>query len=168
MKLIRTFAAAAALAAVAACATTTETPTPPKASVASAGSWAYAFDAGSGIARATLSGGDGAKLVEVACQAPNGAVAVTDWTWSRASVKEAVPVEFTIGSGKAAPIGRIAPAVDGRTALQFSTPSSDKVFRSLTPVAAVSTATATRVHTWAAGAGTRINDVLNSCRATGS
>jgi len=168
MKTLRIFAALAAAATLAACATTTETPTPPKAQVSSAGSWAYTFDAGSGLARATLSGADGAKLVEVACKAPNGDMAVTDWTWSKASVKEAVPVEFAIGSGKAAPVGRIASAADGRVALQFATPSSDKVFRALTPTAPVSDSTPTRTHVWAAGAATKINDVLNSCRATGS
>lgn len=168
MKILRTLATAAIAAALAACATTTETPTPPKAQVLSSGSWAFTFDAGAGMARAVLSGADGSKLVEVACKAPNGTVDVTDWTWSKAAAKEAVPVEFAIGSGKAGPIGRVAPAADGRNALQFSTPSNDKVFRALTPNAPVSDSTPTRTHVWAAGAATRINDVVNSCRAMGS
>jgi hypothetical protein len=49
-----------------------------------------------------------------------------------------------------------------------ATPSSDKVFRALTPTAPVSDSTPTRTHVWAAGAASKINDVLNSCRATGS
>jgi hypothetical protein len=168
VKTLRILAATAALATLAACATTETTPTPPKAQITSAGSWAFTFDAGSGLARTVLSGADGSKLVEVACKSPNGAVDVTDWTWSKASAKDAVPVEFAIGSGKAAPVGRIAPAADGRNALLFSTPSNDRVFRALTPTAPVSTSTPTRTHVWAAGSATRINDVVNSCRAQGS
>jgi len=168
MSVQRSLAALAVLAALSACATSTQQTAPPKAQIASSGVWTFSFDAASGVAAARLRGADGANLVDVSCKAPGGAVTVTDWTWSKATVKEAVPVEFTIGSGKAAPIGRIAPAADGRVALQFATPSTDRVFRALTPNAPVTDATATRVHVWAGGAATRINDVVNSCRATGS
>lgn len=169
MKPVRLLVAVVAAAALAACASTDKaSDAPPKASVSSSGSWAFAFDAGSGVASATLVGAEGAALVRLSCKAPNGEVQVADYTWGKAKVAEAVPVEFAIGSAKTGPVGRIAPATDGRVALQFATPSNDKVFRALTPNAAVSASTPTRTHAWAAGAATRINDMLNSCRATGS
>lgn len=141
---------------------------PPRAGVQSAGTWAFSFDPGPGLASATLTGADGKLLVRMSCQAPRGDLQVNDWTFDRAQPNPSVSVRFGVGAGGYQTSGAIAADGGGRMGLSFSVPSADPVFRGLNPTASVTIATPTRTHTLAPGAAVRLNDVLNSCRATGS
>ncbi|MFZ4068974.1 MAG: lipoprotein [Caulobacterales bacterium] len=141
---------------------------PPRAGVQSAGTWAFSFDPGPGLASATLTGADGKLLVRMSCQAPRGDLQVNDWTFERAAANPAVSVRFGVGAGVYPTSGAIGADGGGRNGLSFSVPSRDPVFRGLNPTASVTIATPTRTHTLAPGAAVRLNDVLNSCRATGS
>jgi hypothetical protein len=47
-------------------------------------------------------------------------------------------------------------------------PSRDPMWNALTPSASVKTVASGYTHVWAPEAASRINDVLNSCRALGS
>ncbi|KAF0179523.1 MAG: hypothetical protein IV086_16760 [Hyphomonadaceae bacterium] len=168
---MRRFLAATALAAVAiglaACATPTTAPTLPPSSVTSAGVWAYSFDAGPGIATAILTGADGRTLVRLQCQAPRGDLIVTDWTFSRVRQGE-VATTVTVGSATKSFPARVAGDGAGRQALAFTLPTRDPLWNALTPAATVKTEGGGFTHVWAAESASRINDVLNSCRALGS
>jgi hypothetical protein len=167
---MRRFVLAACVAvALAGCASPPKSdPTPPQAHLQSAGTWAFSFDPGPGLAAATLTGADGKLLVRMSCQAPRGDLQVNDWTWERAQPNPGLAVRFGVGAQNYATSGAIGPDGAGRNGLSFTVPGRDPVFRGLNPTAAVTIATPTRTHTLAPGAAVRLNDVLNSCRATGS
>jgi len=160
-------AGVALVLAVSACATSPEPPQPPPKSVTSAGTWTYAFDAGPGLASATLSAADGLPIVRFACKAPDGALLVQDWTFSRAR-QNGYPATFTLGARSASFAGIVSGDGAGRQALSFQVPAHDAVFADLTPSSPVSTAAAGFTHVWAPGAASRLNDVLNSCHTAGS
>ncbi|MDX2233103.1 MAG: hypothetical protein NW200_01275 [Hyphomonadaceae bacterium] len=163
----RLLAAAAALAALAACASGADRATTPSSDVTSTGTWAYAFDAGPGIASATLSGADGRPALRVTCTAPRGDLMVTDWLFSRARQGDA-EATVTVGAVSKSVPGRIAGDGAGRQALTFALPPRDPMFAAMTPSSSVKTSAAGYTHTWAPGAATRLNDVINSCRTLGS
>lgn len=161
----RVLAVAASLA-LSACASGQTTSLPPS-SAASSGVWAYAFDAGPGIATATLTGADGRPLVQLSCQAPRGDLVVTDWMFSRVRQGD-VSATVSVGSASKTVSGRVAGDGAGRQALKLSLPSRDPMWNALTPSAPVKTVAGGFTHTWAAESASRINDVLNSCRSLGS
>lgn len=155
-------AVAGAALALAGCASTPAAAPAPAGPQTSAGTWSFGFDAGPGIANADLKGADGALLARLSCQAPKGPFVVTDWTNAaegRAS--------FAIGDAAAAAMAVVEP-VEGRPAAKVAIPVADSVFRALTPAAPVALTINGRTHVLASGAASRVNDVLNSCRATGS
>jgi hypothetical protein len=160
------FAAAAALS-LAACASKPAPDAPPSPLTTSAGTWTYAFDAGPGLASATLSGPDGQPALRVTCEAPRGDLIVTDWTFSRARQGDVQATVSVGGASKPVP-ARIAGDGAGRIALMTTLPPRDPLFAALTPNAPVKTVAAGYTHIWAAGAASRINDVINSCRTLGS
>lgn len=169
---MRRFLAAAALGAVAlgltACATPAPSaPTLPPASINSAGVWAYSFDAGPGIATAILTGADGHMLVRLQCQAPQGDLIVTDWTFSRVRQGD-VAVKVSIDAATKSFTARVAGDGAGRQALAFTLPTRDPLWNMLTPASTVKTEGGGFTHVWAAESASRINDVLNSCRNQGS
>lgn len=158
---------ALAACALAACAGTPPPAGPQAPAVTSAGTWTYAFDAGPGLASATLSGADGRPALRVLCQAPRGDLMVTDWTFSRVRQGE-TQATVTVGqAGKTVP-GLIAGDGAGRQVLTFALPPQDPLFAAMTPSSPVKTAAAGYTHTWAPGAASRLNDVINSCRTIGS
>jgi hypothetical protein len=160
----RTFLAAALL--LSACASGQTTAAPPM-SVTSAGVWAYAFDAGPGIASATLTGADGRLVLRLTCQAPRGDLEVTDWAFSRTRQGDVSATVSVAGQPKTV-AGRVAGDGAGRQALTLTLPARDPMWNALTPSAPVRTEAAGFTHVWAPEAASRINDVLNSCRSLGS
>lgn len=161
----RTLLAAATLA-LAACASGQTTTTAPATSTTSSGVWAYSFDAGPGIATATLAGGDGKPLVVLTCHAPRGDLQVQDWTFTRGQGD--TQATFSLGGQSKTVPARIAGDGAGRIAMSMTLPSRDPMWNALTPSAPVRTTAGGFTHTWAPEAASRINDVLNSCRALGS
>lgn len=158
---------AATVFALAACASAPAVEAPASPVTTSVGTWTYAFDAGPGLASATLSGADGQPIVRVNCTAPRGDLMITDWTFSRARQGDA-QATFSVGGGSKTVPARIAGDGAGRQALTASLPPRDPLFAGLVPSSPVKTAAAGYTHTWAAGAASRINDVINSCRTLGS
>lgn len=152
---------------LAACASAPPVEAPPSPATTSAGTWTFAFDAGPGLASAILHAADGRPLLRVTCEAPRGDLQVTDWTFSRARQGEAQATVSVADQG-AVTAGRIAGDGAGRQALTFALSPRDPVFGALTPSASVRTAAAGYTHTWAQGAATRLNDVINACRTMGS
>jgi hypothetical protein len=140
---------------------------PPSSAVTSTGTWAFAFDAGPGLASATLSGADGKPDLRVTCEAPRGDLMVTDWTFTRARHGD-TQATVSIGSATKTVPARVGGDGAGRQALTFSLPPRDPLFQTLYPNAAVRTAASGYTHNWAAGAASRLNDVINSCRTLGS
>lgn len=140
---------------------------PPSKDVTSTGTWTFAFDAGPGLASATLAGPDGRPALRVTCEAPRGDLMVTDWTFSRARQGDA-QATVSVGAASKTVAARIAGDGAGRQALMFSLPPRDTLFQTLAPTAPVRTAAAGYSHSWAAGAATRLNDVINACRTLGS
>jgi len=158
--------AAAATLALTACASSGETVTAPPTNTTSSGVWAYAFDAGPGVATATLTGSDGKPLVKLTCQAPRGDLQVQDWTFTRGQGDTQAMFSLA-GQSKTVP-ARIAGDGAGRIALTMTLPARDPMWNALTPSAPVRTTSGGFTHVWAPEAASRINDVLNSCRALGS
>jgi len=140
---------------------------PPSSVVTSTGTWTFAFDAGPGIASATLSGADGKPDLRVTCEAPRGDLMVTDWTFTRARHGDTQATVSVGGASKTVP-ARVGGDGAGRQALTFSLPPRDPLFQTLVPSAPVRTSAAGYTHNWAAGAASRLNDVINSCRTLGS
>ena len=164
------FAALSAFVFAAGCAT--QQPTPPRGSVnvaaeiVSSGVWANAFDAGPGVATATLSGPRG-LAVRITCQAPNGAVKITDWGFSKPNQGNA-PTTIYVGSASGQSLGLITGVGDGRQALVFDIASNDRVWNSLTPSAEIRVGAGGAVNRWPAGSAQAISDLVNSCRTIGS
>lgn len=164
---MRRLVLAAAMLALTACASSGETATAPPTSTTSAGVWAYAFDAGPGVATATLTGSDGRPLIKLTCQAPRGDLQVEDWAFSRVRQGDAQATFSLAGQSKTVP-ARIAGDGAGRIALTMTLPARDPMWNALTPTASVKTVASGFTHVWAPEAASRINDVLNSCRSLGS
>lgn len=164
---MRRLVLAAAVLALPACASGPEPIAPPPKDITSAGTWTFAFDAGPGIASATLSGADGRPALRVTCQAPRGDLMVTDWTFSRARQGDA-PATVSVGAAQKTVPGRVAGDGAGRQALTFALPPLDPLFAGIAPASPVRTAAGGYSHTWAPGAASRLNDVINSCRTLGS
>jgi hypothetical protein len=162
---MRTVVFAAALL-LAACASKPPPAAPARAWISS-GTWAFAFDAGPGIASATLAGADGRPVLRVLCTAPRGDLMITDWTFSLARQGDTSATLTVAAAAKTGP-GRIAGDGAGRQVLTFAINPRDPVFQALTPEAPIRTQAAGYTHTWAPGAASRINDVINSCRTLGS
>jgi hypothetical protein len=160
------FAAVAAILTLSACAGAPDVQ-PPSPVTTSTGTWTFAFDAGPGIASATLSAADGRPALRVTCEAPRGDLMVTDWTFSRARQGDSQATVSVGGATKTVP-ARIAGDGAGRQALTLSLPPRDPVFQALTPGAPVRTDAAGYTHNWAPGAASRLNDVINACRTLGS
>ncbi len=157
----------AALVALSACASKPDASAPAPLIFTSTGTWTYAFDAGPGLASATLSGADGQPIVRVTCEASRGDLLITDWTFSSARQGDA-QATFSVGGASKTVTARIAGDGAGRQVLTAALPPRDPVFAGLVPSSPVKTVAAGYTHTWAAGAASRINDVINSCRTLGS
>lgn len=158
---------AAVVLGLAACASKPPPVAAPSTTTTSAGVWTYAFDAGPGIAMAVLTGVDNQTLVRVVCQAPRGNLIITDWTFSRGRGGDMTGT-FSVGAqSKQTPV-RIAGDGAGRQTLSMVLPSRDPMWEALTPTAEVKTVAGGYTHIWAGEAASRLNDVLNSCRAQGS
>lgn len=162
---MRSFVIAAALL-LAACAGKPPPATPAKAWTSS-GTWAFAFDAGPGIASAILSGAEGRPVIRVTCTAPRGDLMITDWTFSLARQGDTTAT-VTVGEASKTVPARIAGDGAGRQVLTLSLPPRDPLFQALTPNAPMRTQASGYTHTWAPGAASRLNDVINSCRTLGS
>lgn len=152
---------------LAACASGPEPAASPSPVTTSAGTWTYAFDAGPGIASATLSAPDGRPALRVTCTAPRGDLMVTDWTFSRARQGD-VATTVTVGARTKSVTGRVSGDGAGRVVLSYALPPLDPVFAGMVPASPVRTEAAGYTHNWAAGAASRLNDVINSCRTVGS
>ena len=166
----RPFFAAAFLAlavSLAGCASGPKPEVAPSPITNSAGTWTFAFDAGPGIASATLSGRDGRPDLRITCQAPRGDLMITDWTFSRARQGE-VQATVSVGSASKTVSARIEGDGAGRQALMAALAPTDQVFAALTPSAPIRTVASGYTHNWAPGAASRINDVINACRSIGS
>lgn len=158
---------AATVLALGACASKPNVEAPVSPVSTSVGTWTYAFDAGPGLASATLSGADGQPIVRVNCESPRGDLMIMDWTFSRARQGDA-QATFSVGGASMTVPARVAGDGAGRQALIASLPPRDPLFAALTPSSQVKTVAAGYTHNWAAGAASRINDVINSCRTLGS
>jgi hypothetical protein len=136
-------------------------PTPPVI----AGDWSFDFDAGPGVATATLIDAAGQTRAVVRCQAPRGPIVLTDFSLPPLAADRSV--SLTIGAYQSTTLG--AGVTDnGRAAVRFSLPPADPVFQAITPHAPVRLATDNRGHVWQPGAALQINAVLNACIAPGS
>lgn len=159
--------AAAAALALAACASTgagRAAPAGPEPAVL-AGTWRFDFDAGPGVALATLTDAAGLIQASVRCQAPRGPIVVTDF--ALAPLAEDRSVSLSIGAWQTTTLG--AQTTDsGRTAVRFSLPPQDPVFQAITAAAPVRVSTGARGHAWAPDAALQMNAVLNACIARGS
>jgi hypothetical protein len=163
---MRSLLSAVAVLALAACASA-PAPTPAARDYASSGTWVFAFDAGPGIASATLANAAGETQLRITCVAPHGDLTVTDWTFSRARQGD-VEAVVSVGAAQQAVSARISGDGAGRQALMYAVPPQDPVFAALTPASVINTAAAGYTHAWAAGAASRLNDVINACRQLGS
>jgi hypothetical protein len=157
-------AVVAASMALAACASSPAPDAPPPRDTLSSGTWTYFFDAGPGIARAELAGADARPQLRITCEAPRGDLKITDWTFSRAR-QGVTPTTLSVGGQSRALQGVVGGDGAGRVALTWSLSPTDAIFRGLSPSMTLKTAAGGYSHTWAPGAASRLNDVINSCRA---
>jgi len=170
MRFVRKAASGAVLIlglALAACASSPPVQAPPSNEVRSSGTWTFAFDAGPGLASATLSGPDGLPTVRVTCRAPSGNLEIQDWTFSR-SHQGAANAHFSIGAKNGDYPALVGGDGAGRQALSFAVPARDRILFALPLEAEVSTRSGAFTHYWGAGAASRLNDVLNACHPPGS
>jgi hypothetical protein len=166
--MIRALALAAALA-LAGCASTPTTAPPASGAAAysAQGQWSFAFDAGPGVATATYAAPGKPAEIVLSCAAPRGPFTVQDFTLTAAP--RGASGQFAIGGSSSNHVAQPLPAADGRTPYTFTLGVRDTVFNALTPNAAVTIAVSGGApRALPAGAASRINDVLNSCRVSGS
>lgn len=145
------------------------TPSAPPAAQARAleGAWTFDFDAGPGIAVASLRDASGRLLARVSCQSPRGPLQIADWSFGDRS-DPAPSVEFRLGAAQAMAPGRIM-ALNGAPALTFALAPSEPVFQAITPNAPVSAGIVGGPSTaWPGGSAGQINTVINACVARGS
>ena len=89
------------------------------------------------------------------------------WTFSRAHQGD-VQSTVSVGAASRTVAARAEGDGAGRQALMFALQPRDPLFAALTPSAEITTVAGGYTHHWAAGAASRINDVINSCRTIGS
>lgn len=152
----------AAAFGLAACASSPDSAPPPSA-VTSTGTWAFAFEAGAGLASATLSGADGKPDLRVTCEPPRGDLMITDWTFTRARHGD-TQATVSVGNATRTVAARVGGDGAGRQALTFALSPSDPLLQTPSADAPVRTVASGYTHHWAAGGSSRLNDVITACR----
>jgi hypothetical protein len=167
----RTVAAAAAALSLmslglAACASGPEEPVGPPTR-ASSGVWSFDYDAGLGLAAATLRSPQGALLIEIQCQAPAGPIEFRDWTFGGMEAG-AIPATFAFGPGRV-DVTALSPATPaGRGGLSFSISPTAPVIMAAPFGARTAVETADAIHEWGPQAAENINAVASACAQRGS